>query len=425
MNYDKATSLLGLSSSSQATPYTKQDIRRAYKTLAKTLHPDKNGMAEEFIQLKEAHDYLMSLVDSSGCIPSSSSKSTNTSNTSNATMMATVKEMEELISLVMKQYREAVVPFVLALPPNKQAWVVDFLEMYGELLFGDTIQDILTSIRESVLFVSPSPSVDMDMENEANDKDRTQDPSDSPDSPPYHVHIHEMLMDQIIVHKTIMAYAYTDEKGEQDEREDKEDHEDYIPSWTLVHNGHAMIRHSPSSLLLQDDNTLVCHIRIPLTRIFHSTETIIPLNASYFSTLRAKTSKDSKDRADKAKRLGLFSLSPTARHNPKTSTSCQQQKHAKHTNSEAQEAQETFMIHVIGSVYKHDLRMTPEIQYMDSVHASRPMNTNTKVFEFFIYNEKGDMICSRKGSEGIYQPSESMVEPIMRAPCIWGIQLVL
>src|ERR1051326_1999167 len=42
---------LGLS-----TPYTKADVRRAYKRLALKTHPDLGGNSHDFIKLKEAHD---------------------------------------------------------------------------------------------------------------------------------------------------------------------------------------------------------------------------------------------------------------------------------------------------------------------------------------------------------------------------------
>ena len=42
---------LGLSA-----PYTKADVRRAYKRLAKTTHPDLGGSHQAFIKLKQAHD---------------------------------------------------------------------------------------------------------------------------------------------------------------------------------------------------------------------------------------------------------------------------------------------------------------------------------------------------------------------------------
>lgn len=37
-------------------PYSKQDVRRAYKRLALTTHPDVGGDHEAFIRLKDAHD---------------------------------------------------------------------------------------------------------------------------------------------------------------------------------------------------------------------------------------------------------------------------------------------------------------------------------------------------------------------------------
>ncbi len=42
---------LGLSA-----PYTRADVRRAYKRLAKTAHPDLGGSQQAFIKLKQAHD---------------------------------------------------------------------------------------------------------------------------------------------------------------------------------------------------------------------------------------------------------------------------------------------------------------------------------------------------------------------------------
>lgn len=38
------------------TPYTSADVRRAYKRLAKTAHPDLGGSHQAFIKLKQAHD---------------------------------------------------------------------------------------------------------------------------------------------------------------------------------------------------------------------------------------------------------------------------------------------------------------------------------------------------------------------------------
>lgn len=37
-------------------PCTRDDVRRAYKRLAKTAHPDLGGSHQEFIKLKNAHD---------------------------------------------------------------------------------------------------------------------------------------------------------------------------------------------------------------------------------------------------------------------------------------------------------------------------------------------------------------------------------
>lgn len=38
------------------TPYTESDVRRAYKRLARTAHPDNGGSNAAFIELKRAHD---------------------------------------------------------------------------------------------------------------------------------------------------------------------------------------------------------------------------------------------------------------------------------------------------------------------------------------------------------------------------------
>lgn len=51
-----ALGVLGLS-----LPVTRADVRRAYKRLAKTVHPDLGGTHEEFIKLKNAHDSALRL----------------------------------------------------------------------------------------------------------------------------------------------------------------------------------------------------------------------------------------------------------------------------------------------------------------------------------------------------------------------------
>lgn len=37
-------------------PYSQDDVRRAYKRLAKTMHPDGGGTSAGFVELKRAHD---------------------------------------------------------------------------------------------------------------------------------------------------------------------------------------------------------------------------------------------------------------------------------------------------------------------------------------------------------------------------------
>ncbi|HEX7333431.1 MAG TPA: J domain-containing protein [Pyrinomonadaceae bacterium] len=46
-----ALTVLGLS-----PPFTRDDVRRAYKRRAKTAHPDLGGTQQAFIKLKQAHD---------------------------------------------------------------------------------------------------------------------------------------------------------------------------------------------------------------------------------------------------------------------------------------------------------------------------------------------------------------------------------
>jgi hypothetical protein len=42
-------------------PFTQTDVRRAYKRLAKSAHPDCGGSHQSFIKLKEAHDTALRL----------------------------------------------------------------------------------------------------------------------------------------------------------------------------------------------------------------------------------------------------------------------------------------------------------------------------------------------------------------------------
>lgn len=50
----RAAAVLGL-----VYPFTKQDVRGAFRRRAKLAHPDKGGKADEFIRLREAHDHLL------------------------------------------------------------------------------------------------------------------------------------------------------------------------------------------------------------------------------------------------------------------------------------------------------------------------------------------------------------------------------
>jgi hypothetical protein len=50
-NHAHALLLLGL-----APPYTDQDVKQAYKRLARTAHPDAGGSHEQFIKLQTAYD---------------------------------------------------------------------------------------------------------------------------------------------------------------------------------------------------------------------------------------------------------------------------------------------------------------------------------------------------------------------------------
>ena len=53
-NMQNAMKLLGLEEG-----FTKDDVRKAYRRLSKTHHPDMGGLEENFKKLKKAHDYIM------------------------------------------------------------------------------------------------------------------------------------------------------------------------------------------------------------------------------------------------------------------------------------------------------------------------------------------------------------------------------
>lgn len=54
MNKVKAMIILGLKNGT-----TRQDVKKAYRRLAKIHHPDQGGNHEDFVKIKKAYDYLM------------------------------------------------------------------------------------------------------------------------------------------------------------------------------------------------------------------------------------------------------------------------------------------------------------------------------------------------------------------------------
>lgn len=244
MNRKHAEHVLQLSSS-----WARKDVRTAYKQRAKELHPDKNpnkkDMASKFVELKEAHDYLLGWNDTT--------QSHDGNDGSNSTLDTTI---EELLTKLTDSYQEALIPLIQSLPPQKQKWVLEYLEMYGEVFLGKDVYSILSQIRTD-------PIPDSLVSSGSSGIDSThQEPSDSLST--YHVHFHEMLNDQIIVHNTQSTQTF-------------------IPSWCTEWNQTPITRHLPHNVSIDASNTITFHISLSFRSIYHTQEDPIVLNKSYFS----------------------------------------------------------------------------------------------------------------------------------------------
>ena len=212
MNKKKAIEILNL-----PKKWTTQDIRRAYKRKALELHPDRNtGDADKFIELKQAHDILI--------------------NTDNFNQEGIHIDLEEFLKTIQQKYKEAIVPFILALPEQKQKWMIHFLEMYGSVLLGDDIEELLRELREH-----ESEYVPQEQESIL-------------------IYIDEIIRDQVII-----------QNGE------------YIPSWCLEWNEFPVYRQPVDGIEIDTSNELHFNIKKNIKDIFKSKQETITLNQSYFS----------------------------------------------------------------------------------------------------------------------------------------------
>lgn len=213
-------------------PWTRKDVRKAYKQRAKELHPDKHpdrkDMATKFVELKEAHDYLLGW------------EHTCDENRNTETTI-----LEELLTKIADSYQEALVPFIQSLPLEKQTWIIEFLEMYGEVLLGEDVFSLLSQLR---------------IEQESILKTNKEIKSDSL----YHVHFDELLTDKIIVH-------------------DINGMKTFIPSWCTEWNTYPIIRKLPKNITMDSSNNIFFHISISFRTIYSSQQEIFHLNMSYFS----------------------------------------------------------------------------------------------------------------------------------------------
>lgn len=289
MNKDKAIQLLKLPKN-----WTTQDVRKQYKKKALEYHPDRNsGFASQFIKLKEAHDFLLE----------TKSQPTH-SNFHN--------ELDELINTIMKQYKEAIIPFIQALPHEKQIWMKHFLELYGSVLLGkEDNQEIL----EKLNFTEQKDIQDLSINV---------------------IYIDEIIRDQVIIQQN-----------------------EYIPSWVLEWNGKSIHRNKVNDIELSENNLLTFIIRKPIGNIYYASETI-QFNRSYFSG--------------------------------------------------------SNMIHIMCSVQKSDLRITPNVQY-----------PRFEMKCFTIYNSEGKVIWTHHENEfkGCIHPSVGLDDIQIRTPYRVGVQLTL
>lgn len=299
MNRQRAISLLNLSKE-----WTKQDVRRAYKRRALELHPDrKQGMASQFIELKEAHDFLLN----------SQNKSCH--------HIDIHKDIERLIDTLTQQYKDAIAPFILALPKEKQQWMIHFLEMYGKFILGEEECDTILHKIQKEYFNNKQ-----ELSNEFQDSSEES----------ILIYIDEMIRDQVIIQ-----------------------HDEYIPSWVLVWNDIPIHRDTVNGIHLDESNQLTFIIERPIQNIYHANETI-QLNRSYFSG--------------------------------------------------------SNMIHIMCSIQKSDLRITPDIQY-----------PRFEMKCFTIYNSEGKVIWTHRENDfkGCIHPSVSLDDIQIRTPYRVGVQLTL
>lgn len=259
MNRQRAIDILHL-----PAQWTRKDVRKAYKQRAIEIHPDKHptrkDMATQFIELKEAHDYLLQVSENADTEP--------TTQTRNPTYTQTL--LEELITQLTETYRDALPAFILSLPPEKQRWCIEFLDIYGELLLGKEVYSILAKVRaETKEEEEVIPTSMYSIHNEVYDGTSTK--STTTIIPPYqyHVYFDEMMTDQIIVHT-------------------KEETTHFIPSWCTEWETHSIHRHLPKYITVDASNHILFHCRLSFHTLYtssgssHATR-LVPLNASYFS----------------------------------------------------------------------------------------------------------------------------------------------
>ena len=212
MNKKKAIEILNL-----PKKWTTQDVRRAYKRKALELHPDRNtGDANKFIEIKQAHDILI--------------------NTESYDENEIHIDLEEFLKTIQQKYKEAIVPFILALPEQKQKWMIHFLEMYGSVLLGDDIEELLRELREL-----REPEIEIQQESML-------------------IYIDEIIRDQVII-----------QNGE------------YIPSWCLEWNGFPVYRQPVDGIDIDISNELLFIVKKNLKDVFKSNHELITFNQSYFS----------------------------------------------------------------------------------------------------------------------------------------------
>lgn len=231
MNRQRAETILEI-----RQPWTVQDIRKAYKKKAKQLHPDKQGLAEKFIELKEAHDYLLTM------------KTSHTmEHPSSYSHEGDYQEMIDLLTKLVESYQSALIPLILSMTPKKQQWIIDFLELYGSFLLGEDAKTIVEEIRKQQVHTMSTTS------------------SEPITHEKYQVYLHEMLMDRIIIEETDNTY-------------------EYIPSWKTEFNGNSITRSLPDNVSIDtSSNHLYFHVALSIKDLLNTTHSRIFITRTYFS----------------------------------------------------------------------------------------------------------------------------------------------